>query len=147
MLSDAYAIDCGLLTVGLPAYSERVTFGKRVVARRKDKGWTQKELARRTDLDSQTIFRIEHDRVQAGWQSRLKLSRAFGISVAELTGEEPTDAETLSPFAALASLSEKALLDGLVAVVRELERRGLRPDPPSSPAPVAQSPARPRRRR
>lgn len=133
--------------VGLTAYSVGVTVGERVRALREEKGWSKVELARRAHLNSQTIFRIEHGLIQAGWESRKKLSKAFGISIAALAAEDSADEETPSPFTALASLSDKVLLDGVFRIVRELENRGLRPDPPTPPAPGAKPPPRPRRHR
>lgn len=136
--------------IGELAYTALVTLGQRVKALRLEQGWTQKELARRANIHSQTINNIEHGRNKGGWKSRMKLAQVFGISVAELAGTTSQEAASHakdSSLTSIASWTDTRLLQGVFRIVRELERRGLSTDlPPTSPAP-AKSPTRPRRHR
>lgn len=126
-------------TKGTDAYTAAMTLGERVRALRNERGWTQAELARRSGLNNQTVHRIEHGVMNSGWQSRLKLARAFGIPVAALDpqykGEQQPEESAdgtrrVSSSIALASLTEQQILDGIAAFVRELERRqGRHPEP------------------
>lgn len=132
--------------IGESAYTVRVALKDRVIALREAKGWSQAELARRAGLHGQTIHNIEHGRNRGGWKSRQGLAGAFGIPVAALDQSEVA-AHGESPFSSVASLSDKDLLDGVFTIVRELERRGVRPDPPPDSPPPPKPPARPRRHR
>lgn len=117
-------------TTGTNAYTASMTLGERVKAMRTERGWTQAELARRSGLNGQTVHRIEHNAISAGWQSRTKLARAFGIPVAALDSQVVDTQEAAnekagraSSYIALASLTEQQILEGIAAFVKELERR------------------------
>jgi transcriptional regulator with XRE-family HTH domain len=114
-----------------------MTLAQRVAAMMRDRGWTQKELAKRSGLNSQTVHNIVHGKNKGGLASRRGLAKAFGISIAELDEqqwppkrqEQPEHGESvISNRITLASLTEKQLQDGIVAIVQELERRKGRSD-------------------
>lgn len=141
------AITCNVEELGVPAYTADVaTFGEKVTALREHQGWTQVELARRATIHVQTVNDIEHGRNKGGLQSRSKLARAFGISLAEL--DEPQEEQ---PHVALshpfASLTEADLVATIIAIVKEIERRRHAHDLPPAPPPEPHPPRHPRRRR
>ncbi len=53
--------------------------GQRIVDLRKEKGWTQSDLARACDKDRQTIERLEKGRVTPTLYSLVEISRAMDI--------------------------------------------------------------------
>ncbi len=59
--------------------------GDWVKAERKRRGWSQAELARRSELTQQAIYLLEsHQRPNPGAQTLAKLARAFEVGVDEL---------------------------------------------------------------
>jgi transcriptional regulator with XRE-family HTH domain len=146
-------------TSGVDAYTATMTYGEKVAALRIERGWTQVELAKRSGLDSQTIHRIEKGKIKGGPNSRAKLAKAFGIPIAafdqhtdieEAVNDAATRRLSSSSTIALAALTEQQLLEGIAALVRELERRqggDRRSDRPTTPDDPHQPPARPRRHR
>lgn len=142
-LRDDEAETYGLQEVGLEAYATGMAYGERVRQLRMARGWSQAELGRRARLNSQTVHNIEHGRNKGGWQSRIKIAKAFGITVAALDGRtEPSHtAERILPDAqaasgsAAAQLSTEELIGRIFEYVRELERRrsggGFNPTPSS----------------
>jgi transcriptional regulator with XRE-family HTH domain len=73
--------------------------GDWVKAERKRRGWSQAELARRSELTQQAIYLLEsHQRSNPSGQTLAKLARAFDVGVDELmqtaavpTPNAPTD--------------------------------------------------------
>lgn len=142
----------GLRALGECAYSVGMELGKHVKALREAKGWSKAELARRSGLNLQTVFRIEHGVSQGGWLSRKKIAQALGITVAELgyQEEEPPNAPRApSPAVVPApeSLSDEQILQAVFAYVRELDRRGGSDDSSATPASEKEPPTRPSRPR
>lgn len=77
-------------------------FAERVEALRRHRGWTKAELARRTGLHTQHLYKIlsgERSRVEA--QTIIALARAFRISTDQLLGikELEIDEEHLTAVA------------------------------------------------
>lgn len=133
--------------IGADAYTAPVSIGRRVVALREKRGWSQVELAKRSGLNSQTVHRIEHGVSDASVKSRQGLAKAFGIAVAQLDESVEDHDEPTPPFLPLGALTEAQLLESVAALVRELERRKATPPTPEPPPdPPATQPS-PRRRR
>lgn len=67
--------------------------GQRIAGLRRDRNWTQLELARRTGLAASTIAAIEQDarRTKPDVDSLIALARAFEITVDELLNGDPAD--------------------------------------------------------
>lgn len=148
MLTPDISSGYGLDALGCYAYTAGVRYGDRVKALRKERGWSRAELARRSDLDSQTIYRIESGRIKDGHKSRVNLSKAFGITLDELSGLPPKgaipNADVVNPFA---SLAEADLVATIIALVKEIERRRDSHDLPPAPPPEPHPPSHTRRHR
>jgi transcriptional regulator with XRE-family HTH domain len=56
---------------------------------RRERGWSQAELARKSGLHFTTISMAEHRGYQPGPRQMAKLAAAFGVSLGVLTGSEP----------------------------------------------------------
>jgi transcriptional regulator with XRE-family HTH domain len=67
--------------------------GQRIAGLRRDRNWTQLELARRTGLAASTIAAIEQDarRTKPEVDSLVAIARAFEITVDELLNGDPAD--------------------------------------------------------
>jgi ribosome-binding protein aMBF1 (putative translation factor) len=90
---------------------QRLAMGARVACRREQRGWSQRELARRAAVDASRLWKIEH-----GWVAPT-LSELAGLSVAldacldELVwGEAPELARLLHSFAALTAGCDRELV-------------------------------------
>ncbi len=57
----------------------QVTSGEVIRILREKKGWTQKELARRSKIAATNLSMLENDRVDIGKKRAEQLARAFGI--------------------------------------------------------------------
>lgn len=73
------------------------TLATRVIALRKEKGWTQKELAQRAGISQTTVANIEQGRNQSS-KALVDLARAFGVT-AEWLGTGKGDQLSLRPVA------------------------------------------------
>jgi transcriptional regulator with XRE-family HTH domain len=60
------------------------TFGKRVRTLRKERGWTQEELAEAADLHENYVSRLETGEQEPGLFVVLRLCAAFEVTVDEL---------------------------------------------------------------
>lgn len=58
--------------------------GKRIRSLRKDRGWTQEELAHRSGLNRSYMSDVECGRSDLSLSTLQKIARPLGISVAEL---------------------------------------------------------------
>lgn len=69
------------------------TISHRVEQLRQDRGWTKAELARRTGLHQQQIYKVlARDRKRMDAQTIMALARAFRVTTDTLLGmEEPED--------------------------------------------------------
>jgi len=72
--------------------------GKRVLLRRRDLSWTQKELAERTGISANTIARLERGGVQdLRGNAIVRLANALGVSTDYLLGREAESESDLEP--------------------------------------------------
>jgi transcriptional regulator with XRE-family HTH domain len=61
-----------------------VSFGERVRALRKHKGWTQEDLAAEVNLDRTYVSGIERGRRNVSLRNLARLAKVFGVSLAVL---------------------------------------------------------------
>jgi transcriptional regulator with XRE-family HTH domain len=61
-----------------------LTFGERVATLRREKGWTQRELAFKIGIDQTYTSRIEADKFDPGLKLMASIAKAFGITPSEL---------------------------------------------------------------
>ena len=90
-----------------------VTIGEKIKALRKERGWTQGELAERLGVKPQNISRYEKDRVQPREATLALFADVFGLPIAEFTSPAvPVEFSNLDPEIAdyvrlIPTLSEK----------------------------------------
>lgn len=73
---------------------EPQTLGDRLRRRRKEYGWTQRELARRAGVNVSMVNRLErHDAVNPNFETILKLAKALGCTTDYLGGRESESAD------------------------------------------------------
>src|SRR5712691_2367275 len=90
---------CSLLTVIISPVSgggRMTTFGERLAGKRREKGWSQRELARHAGVSHTIVADVEKGaRHSIGTDAAKKLARALGVSVDYLIGtfedDEPRD--------------------------------------------------------
>ena len=58
---------------------ETLTTGEAIRMLRELKGWTQEELAEKSDINSKNISLLENDRVDIGKKRTEQLAKAFGV--------------------------------------------------------------------
>src|SRR5690349_20216347 len=63
-----------------------VTFAERIKVLRKERGWTQSELARQVGIHEGNICRWEKGQNRPAGRTLEKVAEAFGLSVEELFG-------------------------------------------------------------
>ena len=85
-----------------------MSFSKRLVAARKDKGLSQGELADKVDSTSITIGRYERDEVKPPLEAAAKIAAALGVSLDYLAGlsDNQVDAATLGKILEIQALPE-----------------------------------------
>ena len=88
----------------LPA-QDPLRFGRRLVRRRRSRGWSQRELSRRTSISSSRLSRLERGKAKPGLEELLRLRAVLGGTLDELVFEPA------SPSA-----------EGLGQVLHDLER-------------------------
>ena len=117
--------------------SHQRTPGEIIVARRKELGWTQEELAWRSEISVTQISRLENDASRPGFETIEKLEEALGITLLDVFQKfrksfDPekksylTTIDTLREFErklAKSGLSEKELKDLLGRVLGEAESK------------------------
>lgn len=64
--------------------NDKQCLGKAVVALRKDRGWTQPQLAERAGVDQGRVSKIEQGKVSAPIDVQRKLADAFGLTISSL---------------------------------------------------------------
>lgn len=99
--------------------------GRRVAETRKDRGWNQKDLAARADVDASYISKVESGRIAAPSGEQIeRLALALGVSVDELLrgkSAPPTPDEQLILSIRNALGTEKAhLFEAVFEALREL---------------------------
>lgn len=63
---------------------QRRAIGARIRALRTERGWSQEQLAERTTIDRQTIYRIELGTMNSGINTYLLAAAAFGVPLRDL---------------------------------------------------------------
>ena len=105
-----------------------MSFGKNLARFRKEKGLTQEELVKRSDVAISQIRRYEADKASPTLEMIVKLARALGVSIDELVFDKATgvaagkilDRELLEQFEMVSSLEEeereavKIILEGII---------------------------------
>ena len=62
------------------------TIGKRIAALREKRGWTARQLARKSDLADDSVLRIEDGTANPTIKTLEKNAEALGVSVGDLVG-------------------------------------------------------------
>ena len=73
-----------------------MTFAEKIIKLRKERGWSQSDLARKIGVHTGHISRIEHDKANPSIEVLRKMTRAFGINADYLLDEnvgEPSPVE------------------------------------------------------
>jgi transcriptional regulator with XRE-family HTH domain len=79
---------------------------------RKERGWTQRDLAGKAGTTQYTISEIELGHREPHPTTLRKLAQAFGVSVAEFFAEEPADPKALIPSQPEESATGSEVLEG-----------------------------------
>ncbi len=105
-----------------------MAFGKNLARCRKEKGWTQEELVKKSGVGISQIRRYETDNSSPTLEIIAKLARALGVSIDELVFDKTTgiaaskimDRELLEQFEMVCSLEDeergavKKILEGII---------------------------------
>lgn len=62
------------------------TIGKRIAALREERGWSARQLARKSDLADVTVLSIEDGTGNPTMATLEKIAEALGVSVGDLVG-------------------------------------------------------------
>lgn len=73
---------------GRPPTKEAPEFGKRLSALRKERGWTQADMAQRLDMTIKMVAYFEREATNPTQKTLHKLSEVFEISPAEFLAQE-----------------------------------------------------------
>jgi transcriptional regulator with XRE-family HTH domain len=104
-----------------------MSFGKRIIAIRKEKNMSQDELAKKLNATPTTIGRYERDEVKPSIEMASKIADALGVSLDYLTGRSENDfkdKKMIDRFNSILSLNEEDkngilyALDGLIKAAR-----------------------------
>ena len=108
------------LWVACPTEVAGVSLGEKLKALRREKGWSQDELAFHAQIDGRQVSRYENDRVMPSVEVVIKLARAYNVSLDYLLLDEaprrPLEmpisrlAERVLNLGALSEEDERALL-------------------------------------
>ena len=121
-----------------------MAFGDNLARIRKDKGWTQEELVKRSGVGISQIRRYETNNASPTLEIIAKLARALGASIDELVFDKRTgiaankilDRELLEKFEIVSSMEEqdreavKKILEGMI--VKHQVEKMMRPRPEST---------------
>jgi transcriptional regulator with XRE-family HTH domain len=69
-------------------------FGERLRQLRDAAGLTQEGLARRIDMSTATVYKLERREIDPAWSTVVRLAKALGVSVAAFA-DEKNEAETM----------------------------------------------------
>jgi transcriptional regulator with XRE-family HTH domain len=105
-----------------------MTFSKRLVAIRKEKGLSQGELADKVDSTSITIGRYERDEVKPSIEVASKIAIVLGVSLDYLAGitDSDLDSTVLNKIIDVQKLNEedrKQIMTTLDALLRDAKAR------------------------
>ena len=73
------------------------TFGQRLARLRKEKGFTQEDIADKINISPQAVSKWENDISSPDIQTLIKLSDIFEVSLDDLLGKEKKGVEVVSP--------------------------------------------------
>jgi transcriptional regulator with XRE-family HTH domain len=79
-----------------------VSLGKKLKQLRKEKGWSQDELAFNAQIDGRQVSRYENDKVTPSIEVVIKMARAFNVSLDFLLIEDAPRRPLQSPMSRLA---------------------------------------------
>ena len=82
--------------------------GRRVAARRIERGLSQAALSRRTGINSSYLSRIETGKVHPTVRTALRIAEALGFSIEDLVGPSPPERR---PQPCLVSASGRCMMD------------------------------------
>jgi transcriptional regulator with XRE-family HTH domain len=85
---------------------------------RRDRGWTQKDLARETGIAQSTLSRIEAGKTVGPYSTTVHvLARVYGCSESELVGDDGVSIETVPADDAAPTLAGKPEAESIAAEV------------------------------
>ena len=85
---------CYYLIIDLTESGEKMNIGKKIVSLREKRGWTQRELAARINLNASVMNRIESNDRPVKDSELLSLANIFEVSTDYLLGRTDTTALT-----------------------------------------------------
>jgi transcriptional regulator with XRE-family HTH domain len=98
------------LWVAWPEEVANVSLGKKLKELRKEKGWSQDELAFNAQIDGRQVSRYENDRVMPSLDVITKIAKAYNVSIDYLLLDDaprrPLDAPTSKLLERVMVLSE-----------------------------------------
>lgn len=108
-----------------------ISFGKKIAMLRKDKAWSQTELAKKLNTSVSVISRYERDEMTPSIEAAKKLAELLGTTVGYLLGETEEanifkDPDMLHRFNEIKSFAEKEkehILFTLDAMIHEIKNR------------------------
>lgn len=100
------------------------SIGTRIRALREHRGWSMRELCRRTGISYATMWRVEHDKGKHAFQSIQAIAAALEVKTETLLGESPVFPAPAGASAVQASLHlEPTEHESLAQKVSSLSRR------------------------
>jgi transcriptional regulator with XRE-family HTH domain len=92
----------GPLWVACPEEVADVSFGERLKQLRKEKGWSQDELAFHAQIDGRQVSRYENDRVMPSVDVIIKMAKAYDVSIDYLLVDDAPRRPLQAPTSKLA---------------------------------------------
>ena len=115
-----------------PLNLSKETLGQRIARLRKEKGYTQDELAGRIGIIRELISNYERERIRPNYEMVIRLAIAFEVTTDELLGLKSTKKNGGKPnlkiqrrmkqIEALPPSQQKALLKTIDAVIKGAEK-------------------------
>lgn len=99
----------------------QVDVGRRIAARRRERGYSQATVARRSGIDPSYLSRIETGRVQPSVRMALRIATALRMSLDDVLGPSPAEKKG-QPCPV--SLNGRCLLDLIDATTGEADGHG-----------------------
>ena len=100
-----------------------MTFGKRIAALRKERGWSQKDLGEILDMGPVTLHRYENDQIIPSVMVAARIAEALGVTIDFLVNGEKEGADTtnerLAAFEKLDARDQECVLAVLEAFVKK----------------------------
>ena len=79
-----------------------MSFGEKLKKLRKEKGWSQDELASHAEIDGRQVSRYENDRVMPSVDVIIKMAKAYDVSIDYLLVEDAPRRTLQTPMSKLA---------------------------------------------